>query len=197
MDATAAVFSYYDFTRASLIVEDEIFIEKDALTSDALLNLIKAKEASLGYIRHHRVADNGNPLMLADWSSIHKMSFTYPKKASIRAMANSLRVWFSSGRIIINPRCVKLISCLKEAQWKIDTNGNRLDEFARSETHGHSDLLAALIYAQREAESISNINPIPKHYGIHHHDGWINPYEEKSDLFGINMIVSQVEDQLN
>lgn len=165
MDKTGILHCTYLFDLASLYVEDETLIDKDSLTSDSLTDLIKAKEKSLGWEKAPvRIADSGNPILLSDWSTKYQMPFGFPKKTSVRADVNEVRVWLKANRIIIHPRCKMLILALKEGTWKKDAQGNRTNEFARTNTHGHLELGACLCYAVRQADQWTN--PVPATYGL-------------------------------
>ena len=171
MDKTSALFSYYNFPLDKLVIIDELLLDKDALTSEDLINLLKDREKINGFLPPDSVrlpiqwADSGNPILLSDWASKYGMAFSYPKKSSVRAMVNEARVWLKNKRVLIDPKCVMLIRTLKHQLWQTDSKGTRLDEFARTEELGHGDLAAAFVYTITLASAYRSVNPIPETFG--------------------------------
>lgn len=158
---TAALFGYYDFENATLIVEDEYIISGPAMNTEILAGAIKQKEKDLWDKKEPRlrIADNNNLILLQDLSSLHGLNFSATNKDQLTAMVNELRLWVNSGRIKVHPRCKQLLGCLKYGIWTT----NRKD-FQESSTYGHFDALAALIYMVRNIDQSSN--PIPKMLGL-------------------------------
>lgn len=183
-DNTAVIFGYYDFRRASLLIEDEFVINGPTMTTDILQAYIKDKELSLwreGYVSpikdrdaitkeeikainelwadtppklYQRISDNNNPLLLQDLSFLHKLHFTATDKGSLEEMVNATKMLVDDGRLIVHPRCKYLRGCLKYGVW----DKNRI-KFAKSKVYGHFDALAALIYLVRNLNK--STNPIP------------------------------------
>jgi hypothetical protein len=91
-------------------------------------------------------------------ASLHKLHFIPTSKDTLEAMINEVRIMVNNGTILINPKCKKLIGCLKYGVWN-----DKKKEFARSKEYFHFDHLAALIYLVRNLAT--NHNPIPPHYG--------------------------------
>ena len=158
---TAALFGYYDFRNAILVIEDEYIISGPAMNTEILAEAIKRKEKELWdeTAPRLRIADNNNLILLQDLSSLHDLNFTPTNKDQLHAMVNELRLWVNSGRIKVHPRCKQLLGCLKYGIWTT----NRKD-FQESSTYGHFDALAALIYMVRNIDQSSN--PIPKMLGL-------------------------------
>ena len=69
-------------------------------------------------------------------------------------MVNSARLKFQSERIKIDPDCTYLVDCLKYGLWN-----EKRTEFLRSDSLGHLDALASLIYGVRIVDQ--STNPIP------------------------------------
>jgi hypothetical protein len=162
-DYTAVIFGYYDFKKASLVIEDEYIINGPELTTDILQKDIKLKELELKWaenkphnlkVPYLRVSDSNNPLLLQDLSYLHGVHFTATDKGSLEEMINTLRLMVSQGQIIVHPRCKHLKGCLKYGVWE-----PKRTKFARSRVYGHFDGLAALIYLVRSLNRSSN--PIP------------------------------------
>lgn len=170
-DFTLVLFGYYDFRRASLIVQDEVRLNGPALTTQLLHDSIKAREAQLWPETqkvgskdpekkvYRRVSDNNNPMLIQDLASMHKMSFVSTDKDSLEAMINEVRLLVQKGQVIVDPRCEQLIGCLKFGVWDAKKKA-----FARSSGYGHFDALAALVYLVRNLDR--NVNPIPPTYGF-------------------------------
>lgn len=90
----------------------------------------------------------------ADLAADHKLDFVAIRKDSLEAMLASFRDALSFGKIVIHPRCVKLIAHLKAARW----NKHRTD-YERTSAHGHYDLLAAAVYMWRLVDGNRQLNP--------------------------------------
>lgn len=164
-DQTVVLLAYYDFPRGKLVLEDEVVLQGEAVDTRRIAVETKKKEIDRWtdgdgiYPVYRRVSDNNNLILIADLSREHGLHFTPTSKDSLEAMVNKLRIWFQDSRIEINPRCKHLIGTLRTALW----NNNR-DDFKRSETFGHADALASLMYLVRNVDI--HVNPIPANYGI-------------------------------
>lgn len=181
-DLTACIFGYYDFKRASLIIEDEFDMSGPSMNTLLLVNKIKTKEKELwnnvdeegkeirdynnNPVPFRRVSDNNWPIMMLDFSSIHNLTFIETNKDNLEAMINEVRLMVQAGQLIIHPRCVKLIGCMRYGVWDTKKKG-----FARSTIYGHFDHLAALIYLVRNLAK--GTNPIPKDHGFENHTAWL------------------------
>lgn len=158
-DFTAAIFGYYDFKKAALVIEDELVLNGPTLNTEILKTAILNKENNLWVNQkpYRRISDNNNLMLIQDLSSLHNLHFMATNKESLEAMINEVRLMVQSGRIIINPRCKLTSGSLKYGVWDKKRTG-----FARSTTYGHFDCLAALIYLVRNLDKHSN--PIPNNY---------------------------------
>jgi hypothetical protein len=87
-------------------------------------------------------------------------------KDTLEAMINEVRILVQNKRIVISPKCVKLIGCLKYGVWN-----TKKSQFARSATYGHFDHLAALIYLVRNLAV--HTNPIPVDHSFENHRSWL------------------------
>ncbi len=158
-DLTACLFAYYDFARATLVIEDEFAITGHQVTTRRISELVRETENRIGYHNvYRRVADNDNLILLQDLSSEFSLNFNPTNKDDLAAMVNKVRLWMRSGRIEIHPRCVRLIGTLKAGVWN-----EKRTEFARSKVHGHYDLLASLVYLVRNVPEQDN--PVPTYFG--------------------------------
>lgn len=181
-DLTAAIFGYYDFKRAALVIEDEFDLSGPQMNTLILVEKIKAKEKELWDefpsvvqgrpVPFRRVADTNWPLLIQDLSIIHKLPFIETTKETLEAMINEVRLWVQAGRIIINPKCKKLIGCMRYGVWD-----EKKKAFARSTVYGHFDHLAALVYLVRNIAT--NSNPIPHDHGFQNHTAWLGNIKNK------------------
>lgn len=156
-DMTVALFGYYHYLNACLVIEDEFKLPGPEFTSLKLASAIKVKERTLWWtqapvLRVMDISDIQN-----DLNATHNLSFIGVSKTSLHAMVNRLNLLVDAGRLRVHPRCKLLIQTLKNGIW----DKNR-EEFARSETGlGHMDALASLIYLHMAFETYYNQNPIP------------------------------------
>lgn len=169
-DLTVVIFGYYDWKKATVVIEDEIVINGPRMTTDILAGLIRAKEEQL-YRDHpifRRVSDNDNLLLIQDLGYLHKLHFMATTKDKLEAMVNEARMYVGAGRVVVNPKCEQLLGCLKFGVWD-----EKRKKFARSKVFGHYDALAALIYLVRNLDVVTK--PIPDNYGISAATHHINP----------------------
>ncbi len=185
-DLTAMLYGYYDFKRASLVIEDEDQMNGPSMNTLLLKGAIIQKEKELwandqtprdynnNPVPFRRVSDNNWPILIQDLSSLHNLTFIETNKDNLEAMINEVRLMVQAGQLIINPRCKKLIGCLKHGVWD-----NKKKQFARSTVYGHFDHLAALIYLIRNLAK--STNPIPASHGHENHRSWMgNIRDQKS-----------------
>lgn len=168
VDNTAIVFGTYLFKEATLYVEDEIIMEGAEWTTVTLKDRILAKEKELWDQKkpYRRISDNNNPHLINDLSSLHGVFFMQTDKDALEAMVNAVREMVVRGQIIVHPRCVNLLGCLRWGVWDAKRRG-----FDRSKKLGHFDTLAALIYLVRNLAKHSN--PIPIDHGHQNHRSWL------------------------
>ncbi len=182
-DLTAMLYSYWDFKRAALIIEDEDDMSGPQMNTLLLVGAIQAKEKELwdnidpetkkekrdynnSPVPFRRISDNNWPILIQDLSSIHSLTFIETTKDNLEAMINEVRLMVQAGQIIVHPRCKKLIGCLRYGVW--DT---KKKAFARSTVYGHFDHLAALVYKVRNLAK--HTNPIPADHGHVNHRSWL------------------------
>ena len=175
-DKTAAIFGFYDFRNARLVIEAEFALKDAEVRTDRIAEKVKSIERGLNYQILHdrkdakyrslemhekvyrRVADNNNLILVNDLNSLYGLDFFPTRKDELPAMINLCREWCKDGRIIVDKTCTELLGCLRNAIW--DKNKK---ELARSKVFGHFDALMALVYLVRNVDT--NTNPIPKYYG--------------------------------
>jgi hypothetical protein len=170
-DLTAMIYAYYDFQTGKIVIEDETDINGPEMTTPIVAQLVKDREERLwGKTKvYKRIADSNNPQMLQDMSILHQLYFQPTNKDTLSAMVNQVRIMVQAGRIIVHPRCLKLIGCLNSAVY---SNADR-NMFSRSKEFGHFDHLAALIYLVRNVDQATN--PLSAIHGMSPFTHHINP----------------------
>lgn len=162
IDLTAIIYGYWEPKIRKLIIEDEAEINGPEMTTIGLRDLLIRKEQELWrdprngepISVHKRISDSDNPLLIQDLGNLHNIYFWPTGKDSLSAMVNELRVLVKNGQILINPKCLKTIGCLKYGIWN-----NKRSGFDRSRLYGHFDHLAALIYMVRNLDQ--HTDPVP------------------------------------
>ena len=156
-DYTAAVFGFYNFDTAQLVIQKEYF--EHYKSTEEIVFALKQIEFGLGYTKVNRVCDN-------EMQQLHDMAYMFGYHVSpvvkrkqgdrpyLESLINALRIAISTHRLIISPDCVNLISQLRYGLW----NETRTD-FERSETMGHLDALMALAYLWDNIEQFKNPYP--------------------------------------
>lgn len=156
-DLTVALFGYYHYLNAQLVIEDEFQLSGPEFTTLKLSSAVKVKERNLWGSQQPviRVSDISD--IQSDLNITHNLPFVSVSKTELHAMVNRLNLLVDAGRLVVHPRCKLLIQTLKNGIW----DKNRT-EFGRSEIGlGHMDALASLIYMNLAFESWFNMNPIP------------------------------------
>lgn len=162
IDLTALLFAYYDYPNKRLVIEGEAEINGPDMTTNKLISLVNETEKLLWGQNpkiYKRISDNDNQLLLQDLHHLHNLYFMPTGKDSLHAMVNQVRVLIKNKRIVIHPRCEKLIGCLKYGIWN-----KKRKQFGRSHTYGHYDHLAALIYLVRNIDEFRD--PFPPGYDV-------------------------------
>lgn len=167
VDNTVGLFAYYDFPRATIVIQDEMILKGDKVRTDIVAREIRAREKVLGWTsdRTTRWADNNNLMLINDLNGPgHGISISATgkgqKAGNEMTMVNTARIMFGQNRIEINPNCKFLITTLECAFWDKDKK-----QFGRTKELGHMDALDALIYLVRNINM--SINPFPTNYGLH------------------------------
>lgn len=167
-DFTGLLWGFWWFEEATLVIEHELLMRK--MNTETLAEEVERIEAEF-YRGHGRCEDNANVpqpylrvsdtdlRLISDLSIKHRLLFVPTAKDDKDAAINNLRLMVqgTNGRLLIHPRCVKLIRQLENAVW----NKTRT-EFERSALDGHYDLVDALIYLARNI--VRGRNPVPPAY---------------------------------
>jgi hypothetical protein len=171
-DLTVAIFGYYDFRNAKLVILDELVMNGPEMTTDRLADEIKKKEKMRFYNEkfeeevptYLRVMDNDLKL-INDLSRLHNLHFIATKKDNKEAAVNDARMWLHQERVVIHPRCKHLIYHTQNAQWdKTRKKFMHLKDSPSGDVRGgHADALDSLIYLIRNI--MESKNPYPSNYG--------------------------------
>lgn len=171
-DLTVALFAFWDFDNGVLVIEDELVMKGEEVTSKRLAHNIIQKEnllwtnALTGEFEkpYLRISDN-NLILINDLQRDHGLTFLPTDKHNKDAYIGKLRNMVRDFQIVIHPRCKTLISHMKNATWDKKTLSKR--DFKRStdpatKTKHHFDAVAALMYLTRNIDK--DKNPYPKGY---------------------------------
>lgn len=158
-DFTAALFGYYDFPKATLVIEDEEVRSEGNVTTKQIAEFIREKEAALwgGHPTYRRISDV-DLVLVQSLTADERLPIMATSKDKLPLMVNDLRILVGQDRLRVHPRCVQLIGCLRTGIWD-----KHRAKFQRSGVYGHLDALAALMYLVRNLDQ--NTNPIPVTYG--------------------------------
>lgn len=176
-DLTVALFGYYDYDRAALVIVDEYVINGPEMTTDKLHREIKHKEELWFNTKFNKLAEpylrimDNDLKLINDLSRFYGMTFIPTEKHNKDQAVDTVRRWMENHKIIIHPRCKNLIYHVKYAQWHLTKSGTFTNKFKHLEgledaglLRSHADGLDALIYLVRNIQSTKN--PYPNDYGI-------------------------------
>jgi len=161
-DKTAILFGTYYYRTAKLVIEDEIIMQGNQMTTLKIAEYLKHKEEKLwgAHARVKRYADSNNLMLLQDLSLLHDMYVMATSKDTLEAMINQARLWVGAGRVQIMEHCKELVDSLPLVKW--NPNKHRAD-IQRSESYGHGDALMALVYMVRNIDTHTNPIPVPQY----------------------------------
>jgi hypothetical protein len=164
-DLTAVLWGYWDFLTATLVIEDELAINR--MTTEQLADGIRAVERRLAWPKEplKRVSDT-DLIVINDLNRLHNLGFMATEKDDKEAAVNAVRLLVSQRKIAINPQCKNLIAHLKYGVWN-----DRRTQFARADGFGHFDFVDALVYLVRGL--IREKNPYPHNLGMSDHTHFI------------------------
>lgn len=192
-DLTVALFGYYDFLRAKLVIIDELVLggEGTTITTQPIADGIFRKErmwfvnSLTGEVTKPtmRIMDNNAKILLQDLQTEHSLDFFPTQKDGKLEQVNKLRLMLNRGQIEINPRCVNLLYHMKSARWKNGTSGKldflrvKASSDGKLKAH-HCDALDALLYMVRNVDF--NRNPYPSDYNTEQGEHIFNSNKYKS-----------------
>lgn len=160
-DLTVVLFAWLDFVNNKLIIEDEYVINGQKFNTTILAEGIKKKEVVNFTDKltgeeippYLRISDN-NLIVIKDLYDLHGLRFLPTRKDDADAALNKVRILLQNEEIIINPRCVTLITHLEAGIWnKAKTS------FERSADNGHFDAVDSLKYLVRNVQFTKNPYP--------------------------------------
>jgi hypothetical protein len=193
VDLTVALFAYYDFKEATIVIMDELVTNGAEMTTESLARDIRHKEkirffdhtANIECEPYLRVMDNELKL-INDLSRLHEITFIPTAKDNKEAAVNNMRIWVSQGRVKIHERCKHLLYHLEYGQW--DKSRRKFkhlnDSPDKSVRGGHVDAADALIYLVRNI--LEHRNPFPEDFGqLKGNNIWRKKQSEESDMSSI------------
>lgn len=152
-DQTAILYAYYDYPKATLVIEDEAIL--DTPSTEEITKAVKRKLRGdwAGIKPHKIIMDNNNLILVKDMQKLHGLSVRATKKDKKEAQVNNTNIMMQNLQISINPRCVNLIQQCRFGIW----NKTRTS-FERTSALSHCDAVDALVYLVRNISR--NRNPI-------------------------------------
>lgn len=150
-DLTVALVHTYDFASDTDLILDEMMWPANTPTSEILTGLYELEKRFKKPI-HMRWIDAPAQLVQIDLASIGYNAAT-PHKTDWLSAVNTMAVRFATNKIMIHPKCKFLIQSARSGIF----NSSKTD-FERTQTLGHCDALAALMYAIRHMDKA---NPYP------------------------------------
>jgi hypothetical protein len=182
-----------------LVLRDEVCMKSPEQTTDLLAQRIIAKELEVFGASEFaaspvtkRIADNNTPSLLQDFNLRHHLYFSpVESKTYLDVMVSDVRELVKEGRVIISPKCVQTIGCLRNGVWTKTKGGARGKEFSRSKTYGHYDGFAMLMYLIRSVDLLSN--PLPPAFRHNEENTFIpkklleGDSKQKAEIIGAGM----------
>jgi hypothetical protein len=156
-DNAAILYGYWDFPKATLVVQAEYVAAGNS--TEEIATELRGTEFRLWMKRdpYKRVSDIDLRL-IKDLKTMHNLRFSKTEKDNKEAQINALRIMVKNNQIMIHESCTNLISQLKYGQFKVSSSGNR--DFRRTKELGHCDAIDALLYLIRNINK--NRNPMPE-----------------------------------
>jgi len=180
-DLSVALFGWWDYENAKLIIEDEIVLAGSEATTDNIAKRITDKEYELWKhtVVHKRICDT-DPRLIEDLKKISNLHFRPTKKDNKEAQVNQANIMIARNQIIIHPRCKTLILHMRYGIWN-----DARTQFARTKALGHCDAVDALLYMIRNVDRGNNpITEQPLSYG----QIWHGESNDKIVSDGVNSV---------
>jgi hypothetical protein len=166
VDFNAVLLATYDYPQAKLFIERELVLKNGPSTTQIAKAIKQVRSEVFGNTKIERaICDSISQQIRIDLNDeFEDLVFQSPMKSVLlsdnsgrEGMVNQLINALNSGYIVIDPSCELLIETIKTGQWKV-VGGKR--EFARFNSIGHCDFLAALIYTWRGCMPSRNVDPL-------------------------------------
>jgi hypothetical protein len=196
-DSTFGVFGVYIRDLQLLYIEDEFEVSGVQANTSIVSGLLYQKRAELGHEfgwdKPYRQVGDNDLRAIGDLNQIYGHQFTGITKDRSHeqgfkeACVDSANYQLQSNRILIHPRCERLIKQCRNGLWK-----KKPVEFARIEGFGHFDGIDALIYLNRMVDRTSNPVPIQQSHDplmrhiIKEQAGYYEKQEQMNKIFGRN-----------
>jgi len=175
-DGWGILFAWWDFKNARLVVEDELLYFKTR-TEIVAAGIKRKRDELWGDKKVYRLISDNDPLTIADLAT-HGLYFSPTAKDDKENQVNRVREWVQSGKLVVSPRCQKLLFQLRNTVWN-----EKRDDFVRTR-EGHGDLLDALIYMCRNIDR--QRNPYPNDQQFMSDDFFVMPNKRRQ---GENRVV--------
>ena len=148
-DLTGMLSWRFDHDRKVLCITNE-WIGRQLDYQD-LVNQINKLQDELRYVSKPDLVIDCFTAMGRELKKNHYIDFRYAAsyKTKVEDQVVNVNTLFLTNRIVIDPKCVKLIEQLKYGMWK-QTAERRV--FSRTEEFGHLDLLSCLCYIVRQVD---------------------------------------------
>lgn len=156
-DKTVFHLNAYNFDTNEHLVVDERAFESNTSTPVIMAEVLAMEAPYRSKITHRWVDAPGQ--VQVDMASLFNYETAIPRKTEdMEAGVKAVRVAFTRAKLVVHTRCTFTITSLKLGMW----NKQRTD-FERTESLGHLDGIASLVYGHRH----KNIdNPYPKNFGF-------------------------------
>lgn len=165
-DNTFALFGYYDFTRAKLVIERE-YCDNQKTSNEHVDAWLKIEKELWGDPMYpdqkpqvYKRTLDADKQKIYDIMTEKGYTINRPHKSQKMASINTLREKIRRSEIEIHESCINLTRQLRVGMWKDE---KKLD-FQRTEGLGHLDGIAALMYMNRSINT--HKNPYPATYGV-------------------------------
>lgn len=157
-DMTAIIFAHYNYRTKQVIIEDQLSLQGNEVSSGRIAQSIKDKIKELWDepLTVHYWCDSNNVLIQNDMNTIHRLPFVSTSKDRLaEQMVQKLRDWIYDERVYFGPDAEFTLKSCMSGWW----TKNR-DKFARSKIYSHYDHLAATIYLIRNIDT--TVDPVPQ-----------------------------------
>lgn len=138
-DQTAIIKAYYNHKTDTLNVYRELYLKEPTMSE--FVEEIRPLMDNEPYLLSPRIIVDIFPHAGFSLMRDHKFPFTYPIKGKTVETINYIRNAIHNGKVVIDPSCKGLITCLQLALWKENKT-----EIAQNAITGHGDFVMALGY---------------------------------------------------
>jgi len=164
-DHTAILFAHYNYHIKKVVVEGQLNLTGNKISSARIAEEIKKKTFELWPDMNYRKqvyywCDSNNVLIQNDMNVTHGLPFISTSKDRLaEQMVQKVRDWIFDERILFAPEAEFTLQSCMSGWW---SKGK--DKFATSKIYGHYDHLAALVYLIRNINT--NNDTLPRLHGL-------------------------------